>query len=224
MSQFFSPETSHLVPMVVEQSGRSERAFDIYSRLLKERIIFLTGAIDDYISSLVCAQLLFLEAEAPEKDIFMYINSPGGVVTSALAMYDTMHYIKPDVVTVCLGQASSAGALLLASGAKGKRYSLQNSRIMIHQPLGGVQGQASDIEIHTKEILKTRHRLNTILAEKTGQNLDVIADATDRDQFFNADEAKEFGLIDQVVTNRSELILNLGAGASPVTPENKQGK
>lgn len=208
MSQVFST-MNHLVPMVVEQSGRGERAFDIYSRLLKERIIFLTGAIDDCISSLICAQLLFLEAEAPEKDIFMYINSPGGVVTSALAIYDTMHYIKPDVVTLCLGQAASAGALLLASGAKGKRYSLQHSRIMIHQPLGGVQGQASDIEIHTKEILKTRHRLNAILAEKTGQNIDVIADATDRDQFFSSQEAKSFGLIDQVVLNRNELVQNL---------------
>jgi ATP-dependent Clp protease protease subunit len=194
--------------MVVEQSGRSERAFDIYSRLLKERIVFLTGPIDDYMASLICAQLLFLEAEAPEKDIFMYINSPGGVVTSALSIYDTMHYIKPDVATVCLGQAASAGSLLLASGAKGKRYSLRNSRIMIHQPLGGVQGQASDIEIHAREILNIRHRLNQILADHTGQTLAVIGEATDRDQFFSPTQALEFGLIDQVVSNRNELVKN----------------
>jgi ATP-dependent Clp protease, protease subunit len=208
---------SHLIPMVVEQSGRSERAFDIYSRLLKERIIFLTGPIDDHMSTLICAQLLFLEAEAPEKDIFMYINSPGGVVTSALSIYDTMHYIKPDVVTVCLGQASSAGSFLLASGAKGKRYSLRNSRIMIHQPLGGFRGQASDIEIHANEILDIRRRLNTILAEHTGQTLEVIAEATDRDQFFSPERAVEFGLIDQVVVNRSDLMNNLKAGPSSDT-------
>jgi ATP-dependent Clp protease protease subunit len=206
---------SQLIPMVVEQSGRSERAFDIYSRLLKERIIFLTGPIDDHVASVVCAQLLFLEAEAPEKDIFMYINSPGGVVTSALSIYDTMHYIKPDVATVCLGQAASAGSLLLASGAKGKRYSLRNSRIMIHQPLGGVQGQASDIEIHAREILNIRHRLNQILADHTGQTLDTIADATDRDQFFSPTQALEFGLIDQVVSNRNELVKNT---VNPVNP------
>ena len=200
---------SQLIPMVVEQSGRSERAFDIYSRLLKERIIFLTGPIDDHMSTLICAQLLFLEAEAPEKDIFMYINSPGGVVTSALSIYDTMHYIKPDVVTVCLGQASSAGSLLLASGAKGKRYSLRNSRIMIHQPLGGFRGQASDIEIHANEILDIRRRLNTILSDHTGQTFDVIAEATDRDQFFSPERALEFGLIDQVVVNRRDLMSNL---------------
>jgi ATP-dependent Clp protease protease subunit len=203
--------------MVVEQSGRSERAFDIYSRLLKERIIFLTGPIDDHMSTLICAQLLFLEAEAPEKDIFMYINSPGGVVTSALSIYDTMHYIKPDVVTVCLGQASSAGSFLLASGTKGKRYSLRNSRIMIHQPLGGFRGQASDIEIHANEILDIRRRLNTILAEHTGQTLEVIAEATDRDQFFSPERAVEFGLIDQVVVNRSDLMSNLKAGPSSDT-------
>ena len=205
---------SLLIPMVVEQSGRSERAFDIYSRLLKERIIFLTGPIDDHMSTLICAQLLFLEAEAPEKDIFMYINSPGGVVTSALSIYDTMHYIKPDVVTVCLGQASSAGSLLLASGAKGKRYSLRNSRIMIHQPLGGFRGQASDIEIHANEILDIRRRLNTILSDHTGQTFEIIAEATDRDQFFSPERALEFGLIDQVVVNRSDLMSNLKAGPS----------
>lgn len=211
---------SHLVPMVVEQSGRSERAFDIYSRLLKERIIFLTGPIDDHMSTLICAQLLFLEAEAPEKDIFMYINSPGGVVTSALSIYDTMHYIKPDVVTVCLGQASSAGSLLLASGTKGKRYSLRNSRIMIHQPLGGFRGQASDIEIHANEILDIRRRLNSILSHHTGQTFDVIADATDRDQFFSPERALEFGLIDQVVLNRSDLVENL----KTVAPSDTKGK
>lgn len=197
---------SQLIPMVVEQSGRSERAFDIYSRLLKERIIFLTGPIDDYVSSVICAQLLFLEAEAPEKDIFMYINSPGGVVTSALSIYDTMHYIKPDVATVCLGQAASAGSLLLASGAKGKRYSLRNSRIMIHQPLGGIQGQASDIEIHAREILGIRQRLNEILSHHTGQSIEVIAESTDRDQFFSPEKALAFGLIDQVVANREDLL------------------
>ena len=205
---------SHLIPMVVEQSGRSERAFDIYSRLLKERIIFLTGPIDDHMSTLICAQLLFLEAEAPEKDIFMYINSPGGVVTSALSIYDTMHYIKPDVVTVCLGQASSAGSLLLASGAKGKRYSLRNSRIMIHQPLGGFRGQASDIEIHANEILDIRRRLNDILSHHTGQTFEVIAEATDRDQFFSPERALDFGLIDQVVVNRIDLMGNLKSGTS----------
>jgi len=197
---------SQLIPMVVEQSGRSERAFDIYSRLLRERIIFLTGPIDDHVSSVICAQLLFLEAEAPEKDIFMYINSPGGVVTSALAIYDTMHYIKPDVVTVCLGQAASAGSLLLASGKKGKRYCLRNSRIMIHQPLGGFRGQASDIEIHANEILDIRRRLNDILASHTGQTFEVIAQATDRDQFFSPEQALAFGLIDQVVSNRNEIM------------------
>ena len=213
---------SHLIPMVVEQSGRSERAFDIYSRLLKERIVFLTGPIDDHMSTLICAQLLFLEAEAPEKDIFMYINSPGGVVTSALSIYDTMHYIKPHVVTVCLGQASSAGSLLLASGTKGKRYSLRNSRIMIHQPLGGFRGQASDIEIHANEILDIRRRLNTILSHHTGQTFDVIAEATDRDQFFSPERALEFGLIDQVVVNRSDLMEQLNADDSNKTPQNEK--
>jgi ATP-dependent Clp protease protease subunit len=196
---------NHLIPMVVEQSGRGERAFDIYSRLLKERIIFLTGAIDDHVSSLICAQLLFLEAENPEKDIFMYINSPGGVVTSALGIYDTMNYVKPDVATVCVGQAASAGSFLLASGKKGKRYSLRHSRIMIHQPLGGVRGQASDIEIHAKEILALRLRLNEILSECTGQSLSVIEDSTDRDQFFSPEQALAFGLVDHVISTRSEL-------------------
>ena len=196
---------NHLIPMVVEQSGRGERAFDIYSRLLKERIIFLTGGIDDHVSSLICAQLLFLEAENPEKDIFMYINSPGGVVTSALGIYDTMNYVKPDVATVCVGQAASAGSFLLASGKKGKRFSLRHSRIMIHQPLGGVRGQASDIEIHAKEILALRLRLNEILSECTGQPLSVIEDATDRDQFFSPEQALAFGLVDHVISTRCEL-------------------
>lgn len=194
-----------IIPMVVEQSGRVERAFDIYSRLLKERIIFLTGPIDDHLSSVVCAQLLFLEAENPKKDIFMYINSPGGVVTSSLGIYDTMHYIQCDVATVCMAQAASAAAFLLASGAQGKRYSLRNARVMIHQPLGGVHGQASDIEIHAREIIATRQRLNAILSQHTGQSLSVIEDATDRDQFFTPDQALAFGLIDHVIASRSQL-------------------
>ena len=191
-----------LVPMVVEQTARGERSFDIFSRLLKERIIFLTGPIDDNISSLVCAQLLFLESENPDKDIFLYINSPGGVVTSAFAMYDTMNYIKPDVATLCIGQAASAGSLLLTAGAKGKRYCLPNSRVMIHQPLGGFQGQASDIEIHAREILEIRARLNKIYVDATGQDLSVIEKSMDRDNFLVAEAAKEFGLIDEVVTQR----------------------
>ncbi len=191
-----------LVPMVVEQTARGERSFDIFSRLLKERIIFLTGPIDDNISSLVCAQLLFLESENPDKDIFLYINSPGGVVTSAFAMYDTMNYIKPDVATLCIGQAASAGSLLLTAGAKGKRFCLPNSRVMIHQPLGGFQGQASDIEIHAREILEIRARLNKIYVDATGQDLSVIEKSMDRDNFLVAEAAKEFGLIDEVVTQR----------------------
>jgi len=195
-------EMSTLVPMVVEQTARGERSFDIYSRLLKERIIFLVGPIDDNVASLVCAQLLFLESENPQKDIFMYINSPGGVVTSGLSIFDTMEYIKPDVSTLCFGQAASMGSFLLMAGAKGKRYALPNSRVMIHQPLGGFQGQASDIEIHAREILDIRARLNQIYADRTGQKLEVIERSMDRDNFLTADAAKEFGLIDQVVTNR----------------------
>jgi ATP-dependent Clp protease protease subunit len=191
-----------LVPMVVEQTNRGERAYDIYSRLLKERIIFLTGPINDAVASLVCAQLLFLESENPNKDISFYINSPGGVVTSGLAMYDTMQYVRPDVSTVCIGQAASAGSLLLMAGAKGKRYSLPNSKIMVHQPSGGFEGQATDIEIHAREIIKTRSRLNEIYAQHTGQSVKVIEDAMERDRFMNPDEAKEFGLIDTVVTSR----------------------
>ncbi len=193
-----------LVPMVVEKTGRGERAYDIYSRLLKERIIFIGSAIDDNISGLVIAQLLFLEAEDPSKDIFLYINSPGGVVTAGLAIYDTMRYIKPDVSTICVGQAASMGAVLLAAGEKGKRFALPNSRIMIHQPLGGVQGQATDIEIHAREILKIKQRLNEILVEATGQSIKKIEKDTDRNFFMDAHEAQKYGLIDEVLVKRPE--------------------
>ena len=193
---------SALVPIVIEQTARGERSFDIYSRLLKERIVFMTGAVDDYIASLVCAQFLFLESENPSKEISFYINSPGGVVTSGLSIYDTMQYIKAPVSTVCIGQAASMGSLLLAAGEKGKRYSLPNSRIMIHQPSGGAQGQATDIEIQACEILKLRQRLNEIYVRHTGQTIDKIATAVERDNFMSADEAKAFGLIDEVVTKR----------------------
>ncbi|MDD3147362.1 MAG: ATP-dependent Clp endopeptidase proteolytic subunit ClpP [Candidatus Riflebacteria bacterium] len=191
-----------LVPIVIEQSSRGERAFDIYSRLLKDRIIFLGGGIDDGMADLVVAQLLFLESEDPEKDISIYINSPGGVVTAGMAIYDTMQYIKPDVSTICMGQAASMGALLLAAGAKGKRYALPNSRIMIHQPLGGAQGQASDIEIQAQEILRMKDMLNDILANHTGQPLKRIKRDTDRDFFMSSKEAKEYGLIDEVVQRK----------------------
>jgi ATP-dependent Clp protease protease subunit len=191
-----------LVPMVVEQTSRGERAFDIYSRLLKERIIFLTGPVNDHVASLICAQLLFLESENPSKDIAFYINSPGGVVTSGLSIYDTMRYVHSDVATLCVGQASSMGSLLLTAGTKGKRYSLPNSRIMIHQPSGGAQGQATDIEIQAREIISLRHRLNQMYVEHTGQPLDVIEKAVERDKFMSALEAKDFGLIDEVVKNR----------------------
>jgi ATP-dependent Clp protease protease subunit len=191
-----------LVPMVIEQTARGERAFDIYSRLLKERIIFMVGPVNDAVASLICAQLLFLESENPKKDISFYINSPGGVVTSGLAIYDTMQYIRPDVATVCIGQAASMGSLLLTAGAKGKRFSLPNSRIMIHQPSGGVQGQATDIEIQAKEILSLRKRLNDIYVQHTGQPINVIETAVERDKFLSPEEAKAFGLIDEVVTNR----------------------
>lgn len=194
-----------LVPIVVEQTGRGERAYDIYSRLLKERIIFLGTPIDDNIASLVIAQLLFLEAEDPEKDIYLYINTPGGIVTSGLAIYDTMQYIKPDVVTTCIGQAASMGAVLLAAGAKGKRFALPNARIMIHQPLGGVQGQVTDIDIHAREMLKIRERLNAILAEKTGQSLEKIEKDTDRNFFMSPEEAREYGLIDEILEKRAEI-------------------
>lgn len=193
---------SHLIPTVIEQTNRGERAFDIFSRLLKERIIFLTGEVNDYVSSLICAQLLFLESENPKKEISFYINSPGGVVTAGLAMYDTMQYIKPEVSTVCVGQAASMGSLLLAAGAAGKRYALPNARIMIHQPLGGAQGQASDIEIRAREILRLRDRLNKIYVHHTGQKLSTVEKSVDRDNFMSAEEAKDFGIVDQVVEAR----------------------
>ena len=191
-----------LVPIVIEQSSRGERAYDIYSRLLKDRIIFIGGPIEDYLADLIMAQLLFLESEDPEKDISVYINSPGGVVTSGMAIYDTMQYIKPDVSTICIGQAASMGAVLLAAGSHGKRYALPNSRIMIHQPLGGAQGQASDIEIQTQEILRIKDRLNSILSDHTGQPLKRVRRDTDRDFFMSSEEAKEYGLIDEVVQRK----------------------
>ena len=196
--------TNQLVPMVVEQTPRGERAYDIYSRLLKERVIFLTGPIEDYGANLVVAQMLFLEAENPDKDIHLYINSPGGSVTSGMSIYDTMQFIKPDVSTLCIGQAASMGAVLLAGGAKGKRQALPNSRVMIHQVLGGFQGQASDIEIHTKEILSIKSKLNEILAKHSGQKVDKVAKDSDRDNFMSPDEAVKYGLIDNVVDSRSK--------------------
>jgi ATP-dependent Clp protease protease subunit len=195
----------NLVPMVVEQTARGERAYDIYSRLLKERVIFVVGPVEDHMANLIVAQLLFLESENPEKDIALYINSPGGVVTSGMAIYDTMQFIKPDVTTICIGQAASMGAVLLAGGAPGKRYCLPHSRVMIHQPLGGFQGQATDIEIHTREILEMRERLNRILAKHTNQSMDKIKVDTDRDNFMSAEQAKHYGLIDHVLARRGEL-------------------
>ncbi len=200
----------NMVPMVVEQTSRGERAYDIYSRLLKERLIFLVGPIDDHMANVVVAQLLFLEAENPEKDISIYINSPGGVVTAGMAIYDTMQYIKPDVSTICVGQAASMGALLLASGAAGKRYALPNSRVMIHQPLGGFQGQATDIDIHAREILTLRARLNEVLAKHTGQSLETIAHDTERDNFKSAVDAVAYGLVDQVLERRPEESIQAG--------------
>lgn len=197
-----SPLNTGLVPIVIEQTARGERAYDIYSRLLRERIIFLVGPVEDHMANLLIAQLLFLESENPDKDIYLYINSPGGVVSAGLAVYDTIQYIKPDVSTLCIGQAASAAALLLASGAPGKRYALPNSRIMIHQPLGGYQGQASDIEIHAKEILYIRERLNKILAKHTGQSEERILRDTDRDNFMSTEEAIEYGLIDAMLVQR----------------------
>nr|WP_114416370.1 ATP-dependent Clp endopeptidase proteolytic subunit ClpP [Marinospirillum perlucidum] len=193
-----------LVPMVVEQSARGERSYDIYSRLLKERVIFLVGQVEDYMANLVVAQMLFLESENPDKDIYLYINSPGGSVTAGMSIYDTMQFIKPDVSTMCIGQAASMGALLLAGGAEGKRHCLPNSRMMIHQPLGGYQGQASDIEIHTREILGIREKLNRILAQHTGQSLKTIAKDTDRDNFMDGPTAVDYGLIDSVLDKRPE--------------------
>lgn len=200
-----APEMMNLVPMVVEQTNRGERAFDIYSRLLKERIIFLTGQVDDYSASLVCAQMLYLEADNPKKDIWFYINSPGGVVTSGMSIFDTMNYIRPDVATLCFGQAASMGALLLTAGAKGKRFALPNSRIMIHQPSGGAQGQATDIEIQAREILRIRERLNKIFADCTGQKVPVIEKAMERDNFMSSEEAKKFGLLDEVMEKRPKV-------------------
>ncbi len=193
---------SNLVPIVVEQSARGERAYDIFSRLLKDRVIFIGGAIDDYVANLIVAQLLFLESENPDKDIYMYINSPGGVVTAGLAIYDTMQFIKPDVSTMCIGQAASMGAVLLAAGTEGKRHCLQNARVMIHQPIGGVQGQASDIAIHAEETLKIRTRLNQILAKHTGQPEEVIARDTERDNFMTADKAKAYHIVDHITEHR----------------------
>ena len=200
----------NLVPMVVEQSARGERAYDIYSRLLKERIIFLVGGIDDHVANVIVAQMLFLEAENPEKDINLYINSPGGIVTAGMAIYDTMQFIKPDVSTICVGQAASMGALLLAAGAAGKRYCLPHSRMMIHQPLGGFQGQASDIEIHAKEILFIKERLNQILAHHTGQSIETVAHDTERDNFKSAEAAREYGLVDQVLLRRPDESIQAG--------------
>ena len=191
-----------MVPVVIEQSGRGERAYDIYSRLLRERVIFLVGPVNDHTANLVVAQLLFLESENPDKDISLYINSPGGSVSAGMAIFDTMNFINPDVSTLCIGMAASMGAFLLTAGAKGKRFSLPNSKVMIHQPLGGTQGQATEIEIHAREILKTREQLNKILADRTGQPLDKIERDTERDYYLSADEAKEYGLIDQVIAKR----------------------
>ncbi len=194
----------NLVPMVVEQTARGERSYDIFSRLLKERIVFLNGPVDDHIANLIIAQLLFLESEGPDKDIYLYINSPGGLVTAGLAIYDTMQYIRCDVSTLCVGQAASMGAHLLAAGTAGKRYALPNARIMIHQPLGGFQGQATDIEIHAREILKLKERLNEMMAEHTGQPLEKLSDDVERDYFLTADEAKDYGLVDDVLTSRAD--------------------
>ena len=204
MSIKIPEQLNTLIPMVVEQSSRGERAYDIYSRLLKERIVFVVGPINDSVASLVTAQLLFLESEDPKKEISLYVNSPGGLVTAGLGIYDTMQYIKPEISTLCIGQAASMGSFLLAAGTKGKRYSLPNSRIMVHQPSAGFQGQATDIEIHANEILKTKKRLNEIYSKHTGQSVDKIKEALERDKFMSADEAKSFGLIDKVVEKRDD--------------------
>ena len=195
----------NLVPVVVEQTARGERSYDIFSRLLKERIVFLNGQVDDNVANLIVAQLLFLESEGPDKDIYLYINSPGGLVTAGMAIYDTMNYIRCDVSTLCVGQAASMGAHLLASGTKGKRYALPNARVMIHQPLGGFQGQATDIEIHAREIIKLKERLNQMMAEHTGQPLEKLADDVERDYFLTAQEAKDYGLVDRVLTSRADV-------------------
>ncbi len=206
-SQNWEPQNLGLVPMVIEQSGRGERAFDIYSRLLKERVIFLVGPVNDSTANLIVAQMLFLESDNPDKDIFFYINSPGGSVSAGMAIYDTMQFIKPDVSTLCLGQAASMGSFLLAAGAKDKRFCLPNSRVMIHQPSGGFQGQASDIEIHAKEILYLRQRLNTMLAHHTGQSVETIERDSDRDNFMSGDEAVKYGLVDKVLVNRTDIAI-----------------
>ena len=203
--QVIEPRNLGLIPMVIEQSGRGERAYDIYSRLLKERVVFLVGVVNEMTANLIVAQLLFLESENPEKDISFYINSPGGSVSAGLAIYDTMQFIKPAVSTLCVGQAASMGAFLLAAGAKGKRFALPNSRVMIHQPMGGFQGQATDIEIHAKEILYLRQRLNEILAKHTGQDIKTIERDTERDNFFGAEEATKYGLVDKVLVSRAEV-------------------
>jgi ATP-dependent Clp protease protease subunit len=203
---YTTPNNLGYVPMVIEQSGRGERAYDIYSRLLRERVIFLVGPVDDMTANVIVAQLLFLEADNPDKDISLYINSPGGSVTAGMDIYDTMQFIKPDVSTLCIGQAASMGALLLAAGQKGKRFCLPNSRVMIHQPLGGFQGQASDIEIHAKEILFLKEKLNQILATHTGQTLKKIAADTDRDNFLSAEQSVDYGMVDQVISKRSQVI------------------
>jgi ATP-dependent Clp protease protease subunit len=203
MNTPFDP-TNALVPMVVEQTAKGERSYDIYSRLLKENVIFLVGQVEDHMANLIVAQLLFLEAENPEKDIFLYINSPGGSVTAGMAIYDTMNFIKPNVSTVCIGQAASMGAFLLSAGEKGKRYCLPNSRVMIHQPLGGFQGQASDFEIHAREILSIKEKMNRLMAEHTGQEYEKVAQDTDRDNFLSATDAMEYGLIDQVLSSRPD--------------------
>ena len=209
-------EALNLIPMVVEQTSRGERSYDIYSRLLKERVVFLVGPVEDNVANLIVAQLLFLESENPDKDIHLYINSPGGSVSAGLAIYDTMQFIKPDVSTMCVGQAASMGALLLTGGATGKRYSLPHSRVMIHQPLGGFQGQASDIDIHAREILKARERLNAILAKHTGQPMEKIQTDTERDNFMGSEEAKNYGLIDQVLNERTSTEI---VTSEPIEPE-----
>lgn len=200
-----SDPSNALVPMVIEQTARGERSFDIYSRLLKENVIFLVGQVEDHMANLIVAQMLFLEAENPEKDIFLYINSPGGSVTAGMAIYDTMNFIKPDVSTVCIGQAASMGAFLLSAGAKGKRYALPNARVMIHQPLGGFQGQASDFEIHAKEILSIKEKMNRLMAEHTGQKYEKVAKDTDRDNFLSAKESVDYGLVDSVLNSRADV-------------------
>ncbi|WP_285817616.1 ATP-dependent Clp endopeptidase proteolytic subunit ClpP [Echinimonas agarilytica] len=202
MSDMIESPMNALVPMVVEQTSKGERSYDIYSRLLKERVIFLVGQVEDHMANLIVAQMLFLESENPDKDIYLYINSPGGSVTAGMSIYDTMQFIKPNVSTVCMGQAASMGAFLLAGGEKGKRYCLPNARVMIHQPLGGFQGQASDFEIHAKEILSIKEKLNRLLSEHTGQDYDIVANDTDRDNFMNAQQAVDYGLVDEVLTKR----------------------